>query len=292
MFVSAVRKTMRTTFPLILLLWVIAFPCVLAAAEPILLAENIEDPDAVVVSKEGEIFVTLMGDGFLFADGSVALIKDGAAFPFTTGLYDPKGIVAAGDYLYTTDKTKVIRIDKSGAFEVYVDSDDFPSKPRFLNDIISAPNGNLYVSDSGAFIAGGAVYEIRPDKSIRVVIDSWHARQLKGPDGLEMDGPDHLLLTDIVAGTLNRVAIEDGSIVELANNLGGVDGIARDAKGRIYLSDWHGGKIYRMDTTQATPYVWQDGFRRAAGICFDPKNNRILVPDLRADKLFAVPIED
>jgi sugar lactone lactonase YvrE len=244
------------------------------------------------VSDEGEIFVTLMGNGFLFADGSVAIIRDGAAFPFTTGLYDPKGIVAAGDYLYTTDKTKVIRIDKSGAFEVYVDSADFPTKPRFLNDIVAAPNGNLYVSDSGAFIAGGAIYEIRPDRSIRIVIDSWRARQLKGPDGLEMDGPDHLLLTDIVAGTLSRVSIEDGSIVELAKNLGGVDGITRDAKGRLYLSDWHGGKIYRMDTTQGTPYVWQEGFRRAAGICFDPKNNRILVTDVRADKLFAVPIED
>lgn len=284
---------MRRTSPTLLFsMSLLACAASLHAGEPILLAKDIEDPDAVVVNEDGEIFVTIMGDGFLFADGAVVLIKDGQAHPFTEGLYDPKGIVAHGEFLYTTDKTKVIRINKAGEAEVFVDSKDFPTKPRFLNDIIVAPNGNLYVSDSGAFIAGGAVFEIKPDKTIRIVIDSWHARQLKGPDGLEMDGPDHLLLTDIVAGTLFRVAIADGSIVELATNLGGIDGIARDAKGRIYLSDWHGGKIYRLDSPQATPVIWRDGFRRPADVCYDPKNHRLLVPDMRADALYAIPIDD
>lgn len=80
---------------------------------------------------------------------------------------DPKGVAVLNNFLFVTDKTKVLRIARNnGKVETLVDAAKFPVPPQFLNDIVidteSTPAiGTIYVSDSGDRKgAGGAVFRI------------------------------------------------------------------------------------------------------------------------------------
>ncbi len=90
---------------------------------------------------------------------------------------------------------------------------------------------------------------------------------------------------------MHRVDLATGSGVEIASGVGGADGVVRDAKGRIYIGDVRGGKVFRIDSPGAKPVVFADGFKSAADIALDDKG-RILVPDSKAGTLTALPITD
>lgn len=66
---------------------------------------------------------------------------------------------------------------------------------------------------------------------------------------------------------------------------------SRDAKGRIYIGDVRGGKVFRIDGPGAKPVLFAEGFKSAADIVLDGQG-RILVPDSRAGTLSALPIAD
>jgi streptogramin lyase len=87
------------------------------------------------------------------------------------------------------------------------------------------------------------------------------------------------------------VKTADGSGEELASGLGGPDGVVRDAKGRIYIGDVRGGRVFRIDSAGAKPVVIAEGFKSAADIAPD-NQGRILVPDSKAGTLTALIIAD
>jgi gluconolactonase len=175
---------------------------------------------------------------------------------------DPKGLVAVGADFYVADKTRVWKIDATGAATVYAPADAFPVKPLFLNDLEASPQGDLYVSDCGKFTSDGAVFCMKPSKEITVVVSQKTAPELKAPDGLLLDGNDHLLLVDFTAGRLYRANLADGKLVELARGFGGADGLTRDAKGRIYVSNWRGGQIFVMNSESDKPRCCSKGSSR------------------------------
>src|SRR5437660_9303700 len=79
---------------------------------------GLKNPESVAVGSDGRIYITEIGEFGKDGDGRVLVVKDGKAVPFTTGLDDPKGLVAWRGSLYTTDKTRVLRIDKNGKAKV------------------------------------------------------------------------------------------------------------------------------------------------------------------------------
>ena len=260
------------------------------AADKILLAEGLDNPESAVAGEDGRIYVTLTGKPNV-EDGRVAVVEDGKGKVIASGMSDPRGIARKGKELFVADLLKVWRIDAAGKADVFVETDSFPMRPRFLNDLEIGPNGDIFVSDSGTFTANGAVFRITPSKEVSVVVDTKTAPALKAPNGLLADEKEHFLLADFTAAKLYRAQISDGSLVELASGLGGADGIARDAKGRIYIGDVRGGRVFRIDGPDAKPIVFVEGFKSAADIALDDKG-RLLVPDSRAGTLTAVPIND
>jgi sugar lactone lactonase YvrE len=261
------------------------------AAEKILLAEGLNNPESAVVDEDGRIYVTITGKTDADDDGQVVVIEDGKPKVIAQGMNDPRGICRKGKEFFIADKLKVWRIDEAGNAAVFVDTAAFPIKPRFLNDIEIGADGDIFVSDSGTFVANGVVFRITPGKDVSVAVDTKTAPAVKGPNGLLADGKEHLLLADFLAGKLYRAKLSDGSAVELASDVTAGDGIVRDSKGRIYVGDVRNGRVYRLDSTTGKPTVFVDGFKSAADIALDDQG-RLLVPDSKAGTLTAVPITD
>jgi gluconolactonase len=263
-----------------------------SGADQQVIVEGLKSPESVALGHDGRLYVTQIGKSGVDGDGSLAVIEDGKPKLFAKGMDDPKGLVAVGSDFYIADKTRVWKVDSSGTATVFAAADAFPVKPLFLNDIEASPHGDLYVSDCGRFTSDGAVFRITPSKEITVVVSQKTAPELKAPNGLLMDGNDHLLLVDFTAGRLFKASLADGKLVELAKGFGGADGLTRDAKGRIYVSDWRRGRVFVMNSESDKPKQMLSGFKNAADIFFDAKSGKLLVPDTKAGTLTAVSLED
>ena len=100
------------------------------------------------------------------------------------------------------------------------------------------------------------------------------------------------MLNDFFARRLLRVSIADGKVSEVASDLGGADGLARDKRGRIYVSDWGKGRVFVIDDANSKPRVLLEGFKAPADLTVDPYQDRLLIPDMRAGTLTAVSLEE
>jgi glucose/arabinose dehydrogenase len=261
-----------------------------AAAAPPPLATGLKTPESVV-QVGGRTFVSCIGEFNTEGDGEVVEIQDGKAVQFATGLDDPKGMVAFNKMLFVTDKTRIWRIDPKGKATVHVAAAAFPTPPIFLNDIaVDTRNGMMYVSDSGKDGQGGALYAIPPKGGKpRLIVDGKMIPGLTTPNGVCLDGEYFLLLGDWGTGDLYRVKIADGSHEKLADGFGGTDGIAWDYHGKLFISDWKNGKVFGIPKPGEKPQLLAEGFQAAADICLTTDGKSILVPDMKAGTLTAIP---
>jgi glucose/arabinose dehydrogenase len=262
------------------------------------LVTGLKNPECVCVGLDGRVYVTAIGEFDKDGDGAVMVINKGKAEVFAKGLDDPKGIVSLGGSLYVTDRTRVVKIDRKGAVATFVESNAFPRPPKFLNDIVADHQGQFYVSDSGDLKGGGGVVfkiSTRPTKAgpvagkVTLLVDGEKDREVKAPNGLLMSSEYHLFLLDAHSGTLSRVTLHDGKRLRLAEGFGVGDGIARDDFGRLYLSDWKNGKVFVLPRPGDRPVLLASGFQSAADLCLSPDRKSILVPDMKAGTLTAVP---
>lgn len=261
------------------------------------LITGLKNPESVVVSK-GKIYVSVIGEFNKDGDGSIVEIKNNKAVPFATGLNDPKGLVAFKNNLYVADKDCIWRIDNKGKKTEFVPASAFPSKPQFLNDLEVDTIGKLYVTDSGDLKgAGGAVYEISLKGKVRLIVDAKKAPVLQTPNGLALDGGTKrtgaawLLLLDFGSGQLHRLNVKTGKLTKVEEGFGGGDGVIFDKFGRLYLSDYKNGKVFVIPRPGQKPILITDKFTTAADICLDHANERILVPDMKAGTLTAIPTQ-
>ncbi len=261
------------------------------AAPPAPLVSGLKSPESVVAVGD-KIYITEIGEFGKDGDGVVSVVENGKAVPFATGLDDPKGMVAHNKMLYVADKTRIWRIDGKGKATVHVPAEAFPTPPQFLNDLaIDGRSGVMYVSDSGDLKgAGGAVYSIAPKGGKpKLVVDAAKLPGLNTPNGLALDGEYFLLLADFGTGVLYRVNIADGSHVKLADGFGGGDGLTWDYHGRLFVSDWKNGKVFGIAKPGAKPILLAEGFQAAADTCLSVDGKSILVPDMKAGTLTAIP---
>lgn len=259
----------------------------LVAAPPTPLVEGLKRPESVAVGPTGKVYVSEIGEPDKAGDGRVVLVENGKVTPFATGLDDPKGVATFQKWIYVADKTRVYRFDESGKRELFAPENVFPTDPLFLNDVAVDPeSGNVYVSDSGDKKgSGGAVYRIAPNGAVTVVADTKTIPELHTPNGVALDGASFLLVGDFGTGNLFRVKLSDRSFEKIADGLGAVDGIVWDHFGRLYVSDWKGGKVHVIPRPGEKPVLFAEGLQRAADLCYDAANKRILVPDMFAGSI-------
>ena len=98
---------------------------------------GLKTPESAVQAKNGRIFVSEIGEFGKDDDGQISEINSaGTARVFASGLDDPQGLAVIGEYLYVTDKTKILKINfKNANTNVFVAARAFQSPPQFLNDL-------------------------------------------------------------------------------------------------------------------------------------------------------------
>lgn len=248
-------------------------------------------PESTLATPDGRLFVSEIGEFGKDGDGDVAMIVDGKIKPFATGMDDPKGLAFAKGNLYVADNKRVLKIGKDGKWTVFIAPEAFPVAPQFLNDLEIGADGALYVSDSGDLKGkGGAVYRIAMDGKVSTVVSGDDPRVL-APNGLLADGKDSLLMVDFVSGILYRIKVSTGKMTPVAEGFGGGDGVVRDRRGMVWVSDWKNGRVFALKADGSLNLA-KTLFQSAADIGLSGDGKYILVPDMKAGSLTWLPVKE
>jgi hypothetical protein len=278
----------------------------LVAQQPQIIT-GLKPPESIAIGPGGKVYVSETGEYDKANDGYISILEGNKLRRFATGLDDPHGIKWYKDHLFVSDNMGFVwRIDGQGAVEKFVDATDFPRKITNFNDIEVDGDGNLYISDSGDWEGGGgAIYRIGQDKKITPVITQDDDVRVVSPNGLLMDGPDKLLVVDYTTGFLWRVDLKAalptaGTVMlqpatktmeKVAGGFGASDGLVRDAKGRLIITDYAGHRIFVLTKPDAKPQeITVSGIESSADLAISPDGNSLIIPDMGGGKLAILPM--
>jgi sugar lactone lactonase YvrE len=199
--------------------------------------------NAIYVSSINGQILEKDGNGYiskLSPDGKVVSAK------WVSGLNAPKGIRSVGNTLWVADIDEVVSIDiKKGQITAHVKVDG----AQFLNDLATAPDGTVYVSDSNAL----CIYVVKDGKS-SVFVEG--ADTVETPNGLLVDG-DRLILGTVGYPGRGRGSAQVGHLFAFdrktkqrsritVSPVGGIDGIELDGAGGLLVTDVIGQRLLRV----------------------------------------------
>jgi len=221
-------------------------------------------------------------------DGAIEVLKfiEGGRAGVT--LNAPKGLAKLGDTLWVAD------IDRLRAFNARtgaaIDSVRLDSLGAvFLNDIAIAPNGAIYVTDTGIrFDDVGNVLHPGPDRVFRVGPDRKVTVAVRGdtlgwPNGITLDAVGRRFIIVQYGGkAILAWKPGDRAPTVIARGAGGFDGVEMIG-GKIVVSSWADSSITRFDSTQGTKII--TGVPSPADIGYDAKRNRLLIPILTGNRV-------
>jgi len=268
----------------------------LVAQEPQIIT-GLKQPESIGIGPGGKVYVSETGEYEKANDGYISVLEGGKLRKFATGLDDPHGIKWFKDHLFVSDNMGFVwRIDTQGNVERFVDATDFPRKITNFNDIEIDPEGNIYISDSGDWEGGGgAIYRITQDKKITPVITQDDDVKVVSPNGLLMDGADKLLEVDYTTGILFRVDLKGKSMEKVAGGFGASDGLVRDARGRLIITDYAGHRVFVLAKPDAKPpekpqEITVSWIESSADLAISPDGKSLLIPDMGGGKLATLPM--
>ena len=159
----------------------------------------------------------------------------------------------------------------------------------FLNDLAIAPNGAIYVTDTGIrFDDVGNVLHPGPDRIFRIGPDRKVTVAVRGdtlgrPNGITLDAVGRRFVVVQYGGkAVMAWKPGDKAPTVIARGVGGFDGVEM-VGGKIVASSWADSSITRFDSTQGTKII--TGVPSPADIGYDVKRNRLLVPILTGNRV-------
>ena len=221
-------------------------------------------------------------------DGAIEVLKfiEGGRGGVT--LNAPKGLAVLGDTLWVVD------IDVLRAFNartgVPIDSVKLDSLGAvFLNDIAIAPNGAIYVTDTGIRFddvsnvlhpGPDRIFRVGPDRKVTVAV---RGDTLGRPNGITLDAVGRRFIV-VQYGGKAVLAWKPGDRAPsvIAKGVGGFDGVEMIG-GKVVVSSWADSSITRFDSTQGTKII--TGVPTPADIGYDAKRNRVLIPILTGNRV-------
>ena len=262
------------------------------------ISEGILHPESIVYSPiHSAFFVSNVASGNPLETKPVGYLskisKDGKVInaKWITGLHAPKGLAIVGDDLYVTDVTRVHKISISSSkiiktFKV--------KKSKFLNDAVADSEGNIYISDMMSDI----IYRIHDGK-----LGVWVQNpKLENSNGLFTDGKEHLLVvkwgTGLDPKTFKTKAPGEMAVIRLANTdeitlneniRGNLDGIAVDASGVLWISDWMNGDIFTMNKQGKVKKMFNFG-PGSADLSVAKDLNLLMIPQMNQSKIIFIQL--
>jgi len=221
------------------------------------------------------------GNGYvleLSPDGRVTNPKLIAGGQNNVRLDAPKGLAIVGNELWVADITVLRKFDLKTSAHT---ADMQLSGASFLNDIVAAPEGGAYVSDSGvkfgddgiASTGTDRVYFI--DKAGKVKVLSKSA-ELAGPNGLAI-GIGNALLVNTIKGDEVYQLTDKGDRAVVTKVPGGqLDGLL-SIDDMLIVSSWKTETVYR-GPLGGTFKPLLTKVKGVADIGYDSKRKRLLVP--------------
>jgi DNA-binding beta-propeller fold protein YncE len=251
-------------------------------------AEGFSSPESVLVDEAGDRYLVsningkpldVDGNGYiseLSPDGKLTKDKFIAGGANKAKLDGPKGLGISKGVLYVSDISFVRKFDaKTGApkGEIAVEG------ATFLNDIAVAPDGRVFVSDSGLKAKGDG---FEPSGVDAVYMIDKTGRPKAIAKSTELGAPNGLLFTDkgllAVTGNGELYQLDDKGVRQQVTKLpaAGLDGIFASGN-KLYVSSWKGSAIYSGELGGTFTPAFQ-GLKAPADISYDSKRKRVLVP--------------
>jgi sugar lactone lactonase YvrE len=190
----------------------------------------------------------------------------------------PKGLGISGGKLYVAD------IDVIRVYDLATGKPQAPIKvdgASFLNDVSVAPDGTVYVSDTG--LKGGkdgalepakkdAIYKVDTAGKLSTLIKG---EQLALPNGLSAD--DKGLWVATWQGKVYRVTNDGKQETPLTAPGAQLDGVVQTGDGNVIVSSWEKSMVYlQTPDGQFSPLLAD--LNAPADIGFDSKRGQVLVP--------------
>ncbi len=223
------------------------------------------------------------GNGFI-----VRLQADGRSMdsvPFIEGgrngvtLNAPKGLALVGDTLWVADIDAVRAFNRlTGAPIASIDI----KGSAFLNDVVAAPDGSIYITDTGVrFDAKGQLSHPGPDRLVQVtgraytVVATFDGAP--GPNGIAYDAAGQRYLINAFASP-NFFAWKPGMAKpdSIGIGAGAGDGLEIMADGRALYTSWADSSLSVFVNGASTTLI--KGFNSPADIGYDTKRNRVAIP--------------
>lgn len=223
-------------------------------------------------------------------DGLVVVIKFIEPKPGIFDLHAPKGLYVRDGLLFVTDIDAVKAFSlETGENTQFIDLSQ--GGAQFLNDITGDAEGNLFVSDMTA----NRIWKLDGKKGFKASVFA-EGPELGQPNGLVYHKESgSLIAAGWQSGELTEVA-RDGKVTVLRKDMGeGLDGLAADRRGTLFVSSYKKGEIYIVkDWGKGALELFQSGLNTPADIHYDPSTRSLLVPLMGQGALtsFAVPEED
>jgi gluconolactonase len=259
----------------------------LVAQQPQIIT-GLKQPESVAIGPGGKVYVSETGEYEKANDGYISILEGSKLRKFATGLDDPHGIKWYKDHLFVSDNMGIVwRIDAQGNPERFVDATDFPLKTTNFNDLEIDSEGNLYISDSGDWEGGGGIiFRVGQDKKIEAIITDDDDTRLVSPNGLLMDGAGKLLEVDYTTGILFRIDLKSKTMEKVAAGFGASDGLVRDSRGRLIITNYAGHKVYVLTAPDAKPQeIEVVGVESSADLAISPDGKSLIIPDMGGGKL-------
>jgi sugar lactone lactonase YvrE len=268
---------------------------------PLPITEGFSTPESMLYDADSDVYLVSNINGEplgaddngyitkLAPDGKVAEPKWIDGTKDNVKLDAPKGMAISAGVLYVSDITVVRQFDaKTGEpkGEIKIDG------AAFLNDVAAAPDGGVYVTDSGLdakFQSTGAdaVYHIGKDGKVKPLIKD---KALGGPNGVAAGSDGSVWIGTFATGEIYQVDAKGKKQPGHKLPKGRLDGVIVLDGGEMLASSWEGEAVYRGkpggEWKAAVASV-----KSPADIGWDSKRKRLLIPLFQGNSVILQPLE-
>ena len=274
-------------------------PAPALTATKVLAVEGFLSPESALHDSVQDIYFVSNINGSTTAkdnNGFISRVKpDGAVenLKFIEGghgvtLNGPKGLALAGDTLWVADIDAVRGFNaRTGAA---IDSVSLTKLGAvFLNDIVVAPTGALYITDTGIrFDDVGNVLHPGPDRIFRIGPDRQVTVAVRGdtlgrPNGIAVDvAGKRFVVVSFGGRSVLSWKPGDKAPTVIAKGAGAFDGVVIVGS-RILVSSWTDSTVSAYETGQEVKLI--TGVPSPADIGYDAKRRRVLIPILSGNRV-------